>query len=53
MEILKILFFREKKDRYLKNTILNEFNKNKNKTSDEEILYKILFKKLNIINKIE
>ena len=53
MELLKMLFFQDKREQYIKNIILNEYNKNKDKTSDEELIYKILFKKLNIINKIE
>lgn len=48
-----MLFFQDIRDRYLKNIIIKEYYKNKNKTTYEETLYTILFKKLNLNKKIE
>ena len=52
MEILKLLIFKNIREMYLKNIILNEY-KNNSITLKEEILYQKLFKKLNIKMKIE
>lgn len=53
MEILKLLIFKNIREMYLKNIILNEYKKNNSITLKEEILYQKLFKKLNIKMKIE
>ena len=53
MENLKLFFFKKYREEYIINNLLKEYNKNKNKNSDEEYLYYILFKKLNINKKIK
>jgi len=49
MEFVKLLFFKNERNKYLKNQIIKEYNNHDNKSKDEEYIYSKLFKKLSIL----